>query len=366
MNQTKLSILGPASKEAVPSKKEDPMNLSRFLAPHALGSLAFVRMAVIPMAFLLLSGNAYAQDAAAQGTVSIASTPPGAKIFIDGKDIEKVTPITDMKLSAGAHKIQVVSTDGMAKEVSFTLEAGGMANLNLEMAPAGSPEATAAAAAATAGASAADAATATTGDAAAAAGDAVDATAGAAGDAATATKDAAGDAADAVADTAGDAVDAAGDAASATADAAGDAATATKDAAGDAADAVADTAGDAVDAAGDAADATGEAVSDTADAVADAVLPDDDAWTWLSVAGWATFGVGAMAVIAGAVIFTTDTDPLQGPLGIGLIGVGVGLALLGGVLLYVDEELPNMMGSDEPEAEADVAPATRLSWALLE
>ncbi len=114
--------------------------------------------------------------------------------------------------------------------------------------------------------------------------------------------------------------------------------------------------------------AEGDKPADPA-AVAAAQAEEDD-WTWLTVGGWATLGVGAMAIIAGAVILTTPTDPDQGPLGFGLFGTGAGLALLGGVLLYLDSELGDWFGGDDAAdapKEGETAPAAaRLGFAYAE
>jgi hypothetical protein len=71
------------------------------------------------------------------------------------------------------------------------------------------------------------------------------------------------------------------------------------------------------------------------------VVADDVAtpWTWMTVAGWSGLGLGTIGLLSGSVVLTTPTDPDQQPLGFGLFGLGVGLVIGGGVLLYLDTEL---------------------------
>jgi hypothetical protein len=59
----------------------------------------------------------------------------------------------------------------------------------------------------------------------------------------------------------------------------------------------------------------------------------------MTVTGWAGIGLGTISLLAGSVVITTPTDPDQKTLGFGLFGGGVGLALGGAVLLYLDNEL---------------------------
>jgi hypothetical protein len=74
-------------------------------------------------------------------------------------------------------------------------------------------------------------------------------------------------------------------------------------------------------------------------------------WTWMTVTGWSGLGLGTIGLLSGAVVLSTPTDPQQGPLGFGLFGTGVGLALGGAVLLYLDNEL------SESTAAATAEPA---------
>jgi PEGA domain len=76
-----------------------------------------------------------------------------------------------------------------------------------------------------------------------------------------------------------------------------------------------------------------------ADAVAAAVsAPPADDWTWMTVAGWSAFGIGAAALSTGLIVLTTPPDPNKDTLGYGLFGIGAGLVSGGGVLLYLDAE----------------------------
>jgi hypothetical protein len=89
-----------------------------------------------------------------------------------------------------------------------------------------------------------------------------------------------------------------------------------------------------------------------------AAEPVDD-WTWMTVAGWSSLGVGTLGILAGAVILTSAGDPDAGPLGFGLFGVGAGLVLGGGVLLYLDSELADSTAANAPAGDA---PATTSSF----
>jgi hypothetical protein len=96
----------------------------------------------------------------------------------------------------------------------------------------------------------------------------------------------------------------------------------------------------------DGSDTSAEEADDAADA--DTVSEESD-WTWMTIAGWSTLGVGTMGLLAGAVILTNQNDPQQGPLGFGLFGVGIGMVMGGGVLLYLDTEF---LGGDSDDADA--------------
>jgi hypothetical protein len=85
-----------------------------------------------------------------------------------------------------------------------------------------------------------------------------------------------------------------------------------------------------------------------------AAAPVDD-WGWMTVAGWSALGIGTLGILAGAVILTTPTDPESGPLGFGLFGVGAGLVLGGGVLLYLDSELADSTAANAPAGDPSTA-----------
>jgi|GEM_PF-1253192 len=105
---------------------------------------------------------------------------------------------------------------------------------------------------------------------------------------------------------------------------------------------------------GDKADAkTGDA-----DTAGPGAAPAQDDWTWMTVAGWSGLGLGAMGLLAGTVVLTSQfSDGTDAPLGFGLFGAGAGLVLGGGVLIYLDSEL----GSDEGEA-AGAAGEAESAW----
>ena len=89
-----------------------------------------------------------------------------------------------------------------------------------------------------------------------------------------------------------------------------------------------------------------------ADAAAPAEAPKPADWTWMTVTGWSGLGLGTIGVLCGAVVLTTHTDPQQGPLGFGLFGTGVGFALGGAVLLYLDNELSESMAATTEPAKS--------------
>lgn len=88
-----------------------------------------------------------------------------------------------------------------------------------------------------------------------------------------------------------------------------------------------------------------------ADAAAPAEAPKPADWTWMTVTGWSGLGLGTIGLLSGAVVLMTPTDPQQGPLGFGLFGTGVGLALGGAVLLYLDNELSESKPADAAPAK---------------
>ncbi|MCC7073972.1 MAG: PEGA domain-containing protein [Deltaproteobacteria bacterium] len=69
----------------------------------------------------------------AQGMLSIASEPTGAKLFLDGADTGLSTPVVDFPVAPGAHTVKLVGADGRELSTEFTLEAGGSLNLNLTL-----------------------------------------------------------------------------------------------------------------------------------------------------------------------------------------------------------------------------------------
>jgi hypothetical protein len=73
-----------------------------------------------------------ATPAPTEGSLSVSSSPSGAKIFIDGKDTGKTTPAVDLAVSPGTHELKIVMGD-KSKAVTFHLEAGGELSLNVNL-----------------------------------------------------------------------------------------------------------------------------------------------------------------------------------------------------------------------------------------
>ena len=58
------------------------------------------------------------------GTLEISSTPAGARVFIDGADVQKVTPATITNLSSGDHTYKLVLSGYKDATGTFTIEPG--------------------------------------------------------------------------------------------------------------------------------------------------------------------------------------------------------------------------------------------------
>ena len=65
-----------------------------------------------------------------EGNVLVKSTPPGARIFVDGKEWESATP-ANLKLPEGVHKI-IVRRDGFPEEThEVRVRDGALATLDV-------------------------------------------------------------------------------------------------------------------------------------------------------------------------------------------------------------------------------------------
>lgn len=58
------------------------------------------------------------------GTLEISSTPAGARVFIDGADVQKITPATITNLSSGDHTYKLVLSGYKDATGTFTIEPG--------------------------------------------------------------------------------------------------------------------------------------------------------------------------------------------------------------------------------------------------
>jgi hypothetical protein len=83
---------------------------------------------------------------------------------------------------------------------------------------------------------------------------------------------------------------------------------------------------------------------------APAAKPAEKGWGWLSVAGWASLAVGTIGVVIGAVTLANPADFYNSSIanrritansvfGFGALIAGAALAVVGGVLLYLDTAL---------------------------
>ena len=110
----------------------------------------------------------------------------------------------------------------------------------------------------------------------------------------------------------------------------------------------------------EASDSADESEAEASEEVAEdaPAVEEKSDWTWMTVAGWSTLGLGTMGLLAGAIILTNDNDPNQGPLGFGLFGVGIGMVMGGGVLLYLDTQF--LSDDDDDSGDEDASAASRL------
>jgi hypothetical protein len=63
------------------------------------------------------------------------SSDPSAEIFIDDADTQKATPQSHLPLSAGHHRLKLVTPDGARKRsIGFNVEAGKTTKLTIHLA----------------------------------------------------------------------------------------------------------------------------------------------------------------------------------------------------------------------------------------
>ena len=66
--------------------------------------------------------------------VNITTTPPGASVLLDGKQIG-TTPLSGTRVAAGAHEVRLELAGHQAKQRKLQLKAGGSSSLELALAP---------------------------------------------------------------------------------------------------------------------------------------------------------------------------------------------------------------------------------------
>lgn len=71
------------------------------------------------------------------GTLEISSIPAGARIFLDGKDAQKVTPATITNLSSGDHTYKLVLSGYKDATAAFTIEPGKTVTVPVTLTKAG-------------------------------------------------------------------------------------------------------------------------------------------------------------------------------------------------------------------------------------
>jgi hypothetical protein len=107
-------------------------------------------IAACAVAVVVLGGPPFARGAAAAetprggaphcrtadkdaGFLDVSSDPP-AKVFIDDADTGKVTPVQQLPLKAGHHKLTLVTADGAHKRtIGFTVDAGQTTKLSIHL-----------------------------------------------------------------------------------------------------------------------------------------------------------------------------------------------------------------------------------------
>jgi hypothetical protein len=91
--------------------------------------LAAVMGAARPAARLDRAGSAD------MGFLDVSSEPPAAKILIDDVDLGQTTPQQHLAVTAGHHRLTLVTSDGAHKlTVGFSVEAGKTKKLTLYLA----------------------------------------------------------------------------------------------------------------------------------------------------------------------------------------------------------------------------------------
>jgi hypothetical protein len=73
-----------------------------------------------------------AQPSAEIGWLTVRSEPK-ARLWIDGSDTGKVTPVTRLELSAGKHKIELVADAGLRRSLGIVITKGEEKRLDVTM-----------------------------------------------------------------------------------------------------------------------------------------------------------------------------------------------------------------------------------------
>jgi len=83
------------------------------------------------LAALFFSGSVAAEGAG--GFLTVSSVPP-AKVFVDEQDSGRITPVENLPLAAGDHRLTLVTADGTLKRsLGFKIAAGQTTRLKINL-----------------------------------------------------------------------------------------------------------------------------------------------------------------------------------------------------------------------------------------
>ncbi len=127
----------PAVEAEVTAKRKRHTLRNAVAALILIGAVIFGLYRFVPaLRFWEAPEEPTAEEAAATGSISIASEPAGAKVIIDGKDTGKVTPAVIDELEADkTYSIRLEKEEMSPAEGSATVKAGQKVAVNLRLEP---------------------------------------------------------------------------------------------------------------------------------------------------------------------------------------------------------------------------------------